>query len=46
MKTAQTELSCFRGDPGGSRTPNTHLRTVVFYPLNYRATLLAGYSTH
>ena len=32
--------SLYFGDPGGSRTPNTHLRTVVFYPLNYRASLL------
>src|SRR5256885_11204587 len=30
------------GGPGGIRTPNTHLRTVVFYPLNYRTRETAG----
>ena len=24
-------------DPGRTRTPNTQIRSLVFYPLNYRA---------
>ncbi len=32
------KIAC--GDPGGNRTPNTRLRTAVFYPLNYRAIAL------
>jgi hypothetical protein len=35
-KKATLKVTFLLGGPGGTRTPNTHLRTVVFYPLNYR----------
>ena len=35
---AQDKLGRLKsGDLGGNRTPNTRLRTAVFYPLNYQA---------
>ena len=29
----------YRGDPGGTRTPNTQFRRLVLYPLSYWARL-------